>query len=301
MLAAERGGAAQHARGLYAATSTILPPISPARGETLRDRQGHRPICAAISATSPSADSRPASVARRLSAIRQLYRFLYAEGHRGDDPGRRHRRPQARPPAAESPLDRRGRPPARDRAAGRRCDASAPMPERLRALRLVCLLEVLYATGLRISELMALPATAARRDERMLIMRGKGGKERLVPLNEAAKAAMREYLDCVAQTGAGRPVEMAVSVLRRERPPDPSARRTRIQEPSRRRRARRRTRQPACAAPRVRQPPAAERRRSARRADAARPCRHLDHANLYPRAGRASEEPGARSAPAGGR
>src|SRR3974390_567322 len=64
---------------------------------------------------------------------------------------------------------------------------------RLRALRLMCLLELLYATGLRISELIALPASAARRDGDMLIVRGKGGKERLVPLNGAAKAAMHDY------------------------------------------------------------------------------------------------------------
>ena len=72
--------------------------------------------------------------------------------------------------------------------------ARAPIAERLRAARLDCLLEVLYATGLRVSELVALPASAARRDERMLIVRGKGDKERLVPLNEAAKRAMRDYL-----------------------------------------------------------------------------------------------------------
>ena len=68
------------------------------------------------------------------------------------------------------------------------------MPERLRVARLNCLLEVLYATGLRVSELVTLPASAARRDERMLIVRGKGNKERLVPLNESAKTAMRAYL-----------------------------------------------------------------------------------------------------------
>ena len=73
-------------------------------------------------------------------------------------------------------------------------DAARPAAERLRAARLNCLLEVLYATGLRVSELVALPASAARRDERMLIVRGKGNKERLVPLNESAKQAMREYL-----------------------------------------------------------------------------------------------------------
>ena len=61
-------------------------------------------------------------------------------------------------------------------------------PERLRAARLACLLEVLYATGLRVSELVALPESAARRDQRMLVVRGKGGRERLVPLNDAAQA-----------------------------------------------------------------------------------------------------------------
>jgi integrase/recombinase XerD len=64
----------------------------------------------------------------------------------------------------------------------------------LRAARLLCLLELVYATGLRVSELVALPASSARRDQRMLVVRGKGAKERLVPLNQAAKRAMAEYL-----------------------------------------------------------------------------------------------------------
>jgi len=147
-----------------------------------------------------------ASVARRLSAVRQLYRFLYAEGHRGDDP------------AAVIEGPRRGRPLpkilsvkevdvlldcARQRAA-----AAATAAERARGLRMVCLLEVLYATGLRISELVALPASAARRNERMLAVRGKGGRERLVPLNDPARAAMRDYLalltDMAGETANGR-------------------------------------------------------------------------------------------------
>jgi integrase/recombinase XerD len=131
-----------------------------------------------------------ASVARRLSAIRQLYRFLYAEGHRTDDPAA----------VVEGP--KRGRPLPKvlsvrevDALLGAvRADAEQPMAQRLRAARMTCLLEVLYATGLRVSELVALPASAARRDERMLIVRGKGNKERLVPLNEAARRAMRDYL-----------------------------------------------------------------------------------------------------------
>src|ERR1700745_179908 len=72
--------------------------------------------------------------------------------------------------------------------------AAASPSQRLRAMRLYCLLEVLYATGLRVSELVALPRSAARNDAGMIVVRGKGSKERLVPLNDASRTAMREYL-----------------------------------------------------------------------------------------------------------
>ena len=141
------------------------------------------------------------SVARRLSAIRQLYRFLYAEGNRKDDPAA----------AIEGPKRGRALPKVLSvshvdqlLATARKGigEAEQPMPERLRAARLNCLLEVLYATGLRVSELVALPASAAQRDQRMLIVRGKGNKERLVPLNESAKQAMRDYLALREEAGA---------------------------------------------------------------------------------------------------
>jgi integrase/recombinase XerD len=80
-------------------------------------------------------------------------------------------------------------------------DTGTPPARRLRAARLLCLLEIVYATGLRVSELVALPAAAARRDQRMLVVRGKGGKERLVPLNHAAKRAMVDYLALRAEAG----------------------------------------------------------------------------------------------------
>jgi integrase/recombinase XerD len=133
----------------------------------------------------------PASVARRLSAIRQLYRFLYAEGHRGDDPaavleGPKRGRSLPKVLSVKQVDDLLAR--ARDSMTA---DAKS---ERLRAARLACLLEVLYATGLRVSELVALPEAAARRDQRMLVIRGKGGRERLVPLNDPAKRAMVDYL-----------------------------------------------------------------------------------------------------------
>lgn len=141
-----------------------------------------------------------ASVARRLSAIRQLYRFLYAEGHRGDDPAaviEGPKRGRALPKVLGIADVDRLLAAARDGID----DAARPIGERLRIARLACLLEVLYATGLRVSELVALPASAARRDERVLVVRGKGGRERLVPLNEAAKRAMRDYLALRREAG----------------------------------------------------------------------------------------------------
>jgi integrase/recombinase XerD len=74
----------------------------------------------------------------------------------------------------------------------------------VRAARLACLIETLYATGLRVSELVALPLSAAERNARMLVVRGKGDKERMVPLNEAAKTAMRDYLALLAEAGRER-------------------------------------------------------------------------------------------------
>lgn len=133
------------------------------------------------------------SMARRLSAIRQLYRFLYAEGRRADDPSavlEGPKRNRALPKVLSiTEVDRLL---AQARASMDRVDQ--PAPKRLRAARLTCLIEVLYATGLRVSELVALPMSAAQRNARMLAVRGKGNKERLVPLNEAAKRAMHEYL-----------------------------------------------------------------------------------------------------------
>jgi integrase/recombinase XerD len=141
----------------------------------------------------------PATVARRLSAIRQLYRFLYAEGRRKDDPAAVLEGPKRVRPLPKTltlaEVDRLLR------VAGR-FDPAAPLSVRLRAARLACLVELLYATGLRVSELVALPASAARRDARVIVVRGKGNKERLVPLNDAAKRAMVDYLALVGETAA---------------------------------------------------------------------------------------------------
>ncbi len=136
----------------------------------------------------------PASAARRLSCIRGFHKFLYAEGFAEGDPSA----PVAGP--------RRGRALPKvlsvaevDRlltVARARVGASAPEArgEAARAKRMLCLLELLYATGLRVSELIALPRSAASTRERYLVVRGKGGRERLVPLTELARDAMREHL-----------------------------------------------------------------------------------------------------------
>jgi integrase/recombinase XerD len=140
------------------------------------------------------------SVARRLSAIRQLFRFLYAEGHRGDDPAavlEGPKRGRALPKVLTiAEVDK-----LLDAARAGVTDANAAPAQRLRAARLLCLLETVYATGLRVSELVALPATAARREQAMLVVRGKGGKERLVPLNDASRRAMADYLELTKQSG----------------------------------------------------------------------------------------------------
>jgi len=189
MLAAERGAAANtleaYRRDLIDFSSDLAERgsgIAQAASDNIRAYLGR------LSARGFSA----ASVARRLSAIRQLYRFLYAEGNRKDDPAA----------AIEGPKRGRALPKVLSvshvdqllATARKAMEDDGAVMRRVRAARLNCLLEVLYATGLRVSELVALPASAAQRDQRMLIVRGKGNKERLVPLNESARAAMRDYL-----------------------------------------------------------------------------------------------------------
>jgi len=135
-------------------------------------------------------------VARRLSAMRHLFRFLLNERIRSDDPAA----------ILSGPKRGRGLPKVLtisdvDRllvhAKALTAAPETSAPQRLRALRLYCLLEVLYATGLRVSELVSLPRSAARRDARMIVVRGKGNKERLVPLNEPSRQAMADYLAAI--------------------------------------------------------------------------------------------------------
>ncbi len=123
------------------------------------------------------------TAARRLSALRQFYRFLAAEGRRGDDP------------AAIIDSPRLGRPLPKllsEDEVARLITAAGSGGED--GQRLTALLELLYGAGLRVSELVGLPLAAVRRDDRVLVVRGKGGKERMIPLGQPARAAIAAWL-----------------------------------------------------------------------------------------------------------
>ncbi|MCK1542099.1 site-specific tyrosine recombinase XerD [Bradyrhizobium sp. 160] len=150
------------------------------------------------------------SVARRLSAMRHLFRFLLNERIRTEDPAAilsGPKRGRGLPKVLSiADVDRMLR---RAKELSEAADASPS--KRLRSLRLYCLLEVLYATGLRVSELVALPRSAAKRDARMIVVRGKGNKERLAPLNEASRQAMADYLAAMEAAKADKKNSVAAS------------------------------------------------------------------------------------------
>jgi integrase/recombinase XerD len=139
-----------------------------------------------------TAGQAPTSRSRRLSAIKQYYRFLFAEGLIEADPTS----------GLQGPKKQRSLPKVLSIAeVDRLLDASQKRCEGVegramfRALRFYCLLELLYATGMRVSELVGLPRTVLRGDKRVFSIKGKGGRERLVPLNAEARAALDRFLD----------------------------------------------------------------------------------------------------------
>ena len=132
---------------------------------------------------------KPSSQARRLAAMRQFYKFLYAEGLRADDPtGILDAPKKGRALPKTMGVDEVGR--LLEQA---ETEAQDPAPGQLQRLRMLALLELLYATGMRVSELVSLPARVLDQDGRFLMIRGKGNKERLVPLSQSAIVAMKLY------------------------------------------------------------------------------------------------------------
>lgn len=126
-----------------------------------------------------------ATRARRLSAIRQFYRFAFEEGWRPDHPALR-----IKGPAREKRLPKTLTEDEVDRLLTAAREAGRPEDH----VRNTCLMELLYATGMRVSELVSLPVSAARGNPHMLLVRGKGGKERMVPLSPPAREALEAWL-----------------------------------------------------------------------------------------------------------
>ncbi len=126
-----------------------------------------------------------ATAARRRASVRQFYRFALGEGWRADDPSRR----------LDAPKQGRSLPKTLSRDEIEALLAAAGAADSTAGLRLIALVEMAYASGLRVSELLALRVEAVRRDPAYLIVRGKGGKERLAPLNSAAREAIQAWLD----------------------------------------------------------------------------------------------------------
>ena len=125
------------------------------------------------------------TAARRLSAFRQFFRFLVTDGVRRDDPTQ----------PLDAPRLPRALPKHLDESETEALFVAIEQHKGPEGARLLCLVELLYGAGLRVSELVGLPLAAAQRDPRVLVIRGKGDKERMVPLGERARDALKAYLD----------------------------------------------------------------------------------------------------------
>jgi integrase/recombinase XerD len=193
-LAAERG-AAQLTISAYRADLEDAAVFLAARGAALEsaDTARLREYIGAMAARSLA----PRTAARRLSALRQFYRFLLSDGSRADDPTA----------TLDAPRLGRALPKLLGRDEVETLIATAGEWPGADGVRLRAIVELLYASGLRVSELVGLPLAAVARDPRFLLVRGKGGRERIVPLSEPARRALSDYLahraDFVPQTAGG--------------------------------------------------------------------------------------------------
>lgn len=141
-----------------------------------------------------------ATQARRLSAIRQLHKFLYTEGRRADDPTAQVDRPRTRRPLPKVlSVDEVGR--LMDAVSAAATESIDDPAEILRRSRFSAMLETLYASGLRVSELVSLPAGAIRENTAAITVRGKGSKDRLVPIGNKARTAVLAYRQLLKASG----------------------------------------------------------------------------------------------------
>ena len=176
MLVAERG-AARNTLSAYTADLTDAAGFARRRGQTLAGQDAATLRAYLVSLDEAGLAARTA--ARRLSALRQFHKFLVREGVRPDDPCE----------DLDSPRLPRSLPKYLSEAEVDALLAAAAARPEAQAARMRAALEILYATGLRVSELLALPRTALAGDAAVLLVRGKGGRERVVPLSDAARQA----------------------------------------------------------------------------------------------------------------
>jgi integrase/recombinase XerD len=188
MLAAERGASPNTLKAYQADLADFVEFQRCSGGRADADADGVAAYMADLAARSLS----PRTAARRLSCLRQFHRFLAREGLRTDDPTTRIEAPRARRTLprvmSEAEID------ALLLAAGPDGGPGGVLPPRRQAVALAAL-EILYATGLRISELLSLKRRALAGDGTMLLVRGKGGRERLVPLSVPARDAARALIE----------------------------------------------------------------------------------------------------------
>ena len=185
MLVAERGASANTQEAYARDLSKVAAQLA-SKGRSLPNASEDDLRACLVGMAEPDS---PRTAARRLSALRQYYRFLVSDGLRADNPAS----------SIDSPMLGRPIPKLLSEedvlalldAADRRSTDPERRPE---GLRLLALLEALYATGLRVTELVSLPLSAIARDGRALTVLGKGNKERVVPLSEPAAVAIAAYL-----------------------------------------------------------------------------------------------------------
>lgn len=191
MMAAERG-AAQNTLESYQRDLEAADGFARARGRNLA--QASTQDISAFLGSLEAQGFAVATQARHLSALRQYFKFLYAENMRADDPTGIIDAPKKHSPLpktlSEAEVSR-----LLARAASEAQAGEMPLKDRLRALRLAAFVEMLYASGLRISEMVALPAQVVRRPDDWFAINGKGNKERLVPMSGAARKACEIWLD----------------------------------------------------------------------------------------------------------
>ena len=274
MLAAERG-AARLTLAAYQNDLTDLSGFLAAEWARPRRRRCWRP-CTSTSLPRRPAASRRAPWRGGISAMRQFFRFLLTEGVRADDPTS----------GLDTPRLGRPLPKILTEAEVTRLIAAAEAWPGEEGVRLRCVLELLYATGLRISELVTLPLAAAQRDPRFLLVRGKGGKERVVPLSPPSREALTAYLTVRKHfLPEGATSRFLFPVARPRRLSHAPALRPAFEGAGAGGEPRPGAAVAACAAPRLRQPSPGSRRRSAQRPADARPRRYRDDADLYPCSG----------------